>query len=85
MDNICAICFDEMDMKYYQDSRDQTPTCFKLECDHAYHTKCIVASLQKTQHKCPQCNSHKTPEQVLTMEGLITEVFDDVRKKSEFK
>lgn len=74
-----------MDMKYYQDSREQTSTCFKLDCDHAYHTRCIVACLQRTHHKCPQCNSHKNPEQILTMEGLITEVFDDVRKKQDLK
>jgi len=85
MDNICGICFEEMDMKSYEDDREQTTTCFKLECDHAYHTKCIVACLQRTQHKCPQCNSHKSPQQVLTMEGLITEVFNEVRKTKDFK
>lgn len=72
-------------MNSYEDDRDQTSTCFKLECDHAYHTRCIVTCLQRTQHKCPQCNSHKTPEKVLTMEGLITEVFDEVRKEKTFK
>lgn len=85
MDNVCAVCFDEMDMKSFEDEQDQTATCFKLECGHAYHTRCIVSCLQRTQHKCPQCNSHKTPENVLSMEGLISEVFREVRKKRELK
>lgn len=74
-----------MDMSFYQDPREQTSTCFKLECDHAYHTKCIVSCLQRTHSKCPLCNSHKTPQQVVTMEGLIAEVFNDVRKKKELR
>lgn len=85
MDKTCAICFEEMDMQSYQDGHDQTSSCFKLECEHAYHTKCIVTCLQKTQHKCPQCNSHKSPDKILTMEGLLSEVFDDVRSKKELK
>lgn len=85
MDKVCAICYDEMDMNSYEDENDSTSTCFKLECGHAYHTRCIVSCLQRTHSKCPQCNSHKTPQQVLTMEGLITEVFDDVRKKQDLK
>ena len=85
MDKVCVICFEEMDMKSFEDEQDQTATSFKLECGHAYHTRCIVSCLQRTQHKCPQCNSHKTPEKILTMEGLITEVFDEVRKTKDFK
>lgn len=72
-------------MNSFEDEQDQTATCFKLECGHAYHTHCIVSCLQRTQHKCPQCNSHKTPENVLSMEGLISELFHEVRKKPDLR
>lgn len=85
MDNVCAICFEDMDMKSYEDDRDQTSTCVKLECQHAYHTRCILSCLQRTNHKCPHCNSHKTPENILNMEGLISELFHEVRKKTDLR
>jgi hypothetical protein len=85
MDKLCAVCFEEMDMNCFEDPREQTATCIKLECDHAYHTRCIVSCLQRTQNKCPLCNSRKTPEEVLTMEGLISRLYNEVRKKPVLK
>jgi hypothetical protein len=85
MDNTCTICFEEMDMKAYGDEHASTPTCFKLECNHAFHTKCIVECLQKTRHKCPSCNENKTLEESLTKEGLILELFDEVKKVETVK
>lgn len=85
MDNICAICFEEMDMNAYQDEHDSTPTCFKLECNHAFHTKCIVECLQKTRHKCPSCNQDKNLEDALNKEGIILELVDEVKKAETVK
>lgn len=80
MDKTCTICFDEMDMNSYQDEHVSTSTCFKLECNHAFHTKCIVECLQKTKHKCPSCNEDKNLEQTLTKEGVILELVDNIKK-----
>jgi hypothetical protein len=76
----CPICFDDMDMIEYRDDAPGTDTCFKLECGHAFHTKCIVQFLTRTDHKCPSCNKHKTPEQKLEMEGILRKLLLEVRK-----
>ena len=76
----CPICFDEMDMKEFRDDLPGTDTCFKLECGHAFHTKCIVQFLTRTEHKCPSCNKHKTPEEKLEIEGILRNLLIEVRK-----
>lgn len=85
MDNICTICFEEMDMSSYRDEHSSTPTCFKLECNHAFHTKCIVECLQKTKHKCPSCNEDKNIAETLDKEGIILELIDEVKKVESVK
>ena len=88
----CPICFDEMDMKEFKDEEEGTETCHKLECGHAFHTKCIVDFLTKTSQACPGCNKTRPPEKQLEIEGLIrktvSHVKNDVRvrlAKEEFK
>jgi uncharacterized coiled-coil DUF342 family protein len=80
MDNTCGICFEEMDMNGYRDERQSTQTCFKLDCNHAFHTKCIVECLQKTHKECPSCNSEKTILEDLTLEGALQKLIEDVKK-----
>ena len=60
----CPVCCEDMDMEEYDDRRETTETCFKLECGHAFHTKCIIDVLSRTNHKCPSCNKHKSSQQV---------------------
>lgn len=71
----CAICWDTMDMEEFNDENESTETCFKLECGHAFHTKCIVLALQKTKHSCPSCNKEKTPIEQLEIVGLARKLF----------
>jgi hypothetical protein len=75
----CPICFDEMDMVEFKDQRAGTETCFKLECGHAFHTKCIIQVLSRTEHKCPSCNQHKTPEEKLELEGVLRKLLREVK------
>jgi hypothetical protein len=76
----CPICYDDMDMKEFRDDLPGTDTCFKLECGHAFHTKCIVQFLTRTEHKCPACNVHRTPEQSLEIEGVLRNLLRDIKK-----
>lgn len=85
MDKLCAICFEQMDMLTYQDEHESTSTCFKLRCGHAFHTKCIIDCLQKTNKKCPHCNSHKTPEEILTMEGTIAKLLTESSRNKQLR
>jgi hypothetical protein len=74
-----------MDMQEYNDANESTQTCYKLECGHAYHTKCIVRFLTSTQHKCPLCNKHKTPDEQISREGVIRSLLTEVKKTTEFR
>lgn len=71
MADTCAICLDDMDMKTFEDERNSTETCVKLECKHAFHTRCIITCLSTQDKQCPQCNSPKTFEEEVTSEGLM--------------
>ena len=81
----CPICFDEMDMREYKDEADGTDTCHKLECGHAYHTKCIINFLTKTRQACPNCNKVKPPEQQLGIEGLMRTTLLAVKRDPRVK
>lgn len=81
----CIICFDDMDMEDFNDPRDRTDTCFKLQCGHAYHTNCLVRFLQETNHKCAHCNEHKTPERRLLMRGVIQRNMARIRAQPEVR
>jgi len=79
----CAICFEEMDMREFKDSRQSTTTCYKLRCDHAYHTACIIRSLTMSRHECPLCNKIKPPEITLSNEGYARKILHEVLKIPE--
>ena len=85
MDKLCAICFEEMDMLTYQDEHESTSTCFKLRCGHAFHTKCIVECLQKTNQECPCCNQHKDFQQEMTREGILINMIKQLKKDERVK
>ena len=74
-----------MDMQQFKDERDGTQTCHKLECEHAFHTKCIVNFLTRTNHKCPSCNEYKTAESELETEGVIMNLLKEVRRDDNVK
>lgn len=85
MDSACVLCFDAMDMKSYEDEQNSTTTCFKLECGHAYHTKCIIDCLTKSNVGCPNCNVHRKPENELTMKGIVARVVREVKRDPELQ
>ena len=70
--DVCPICLEDMDMTSFNDSRLSTSTCYKLECGHSFHTKCIIGCLSIDRKKCPSCNDRKNPSTELTLQGLKT-------------
>jgi hypothetical protein len=74
-----------MDLEEYQDERESTESCFKLECGHAFHTKCIVMVLTQSNHECPSCNKYKTPETQLDLEGKCRKLIYEVLKDPEIR
>jgi hypothetical protein len=85
MDRLCPICFEDMDMLFYEDQNESTPTCFKLECGHAFHTKCIITCLQTSEHRCPNCHEGKNFKEEMTREGILMNLIKDLRKDERTK
>ena len=81
----CNICYENMDMLEYNDPNESTLTCFKLECGHSYHTKCIVNFLNNTSHKCPVCNKHKTNDDKLDLEGKVRKLLLEIAREPAIK
>jgi len=81
----CNICYEDMDMAEYNDPNESTLTCFKLECGHAYHTKCLVNFLNNTQHKCPVCNKYKTSDDKLDLDGKVRKLLLGLTKDPEVR
>lgn len=81
----CPICYEDMDLNEYQDERESTESCFKLECGHAFHTKCIIMVLTQSNHQCPSCNKIKTPESELNLEGQCRKILYKVLKYPHIK
>jgi hypothetical protein len=79
------MCYEDMDMREFRDERSGTDTCHKLECGHAFHTKCIIEFLTKTESKCPCCNKHKTADQKLTEAALSKKLLSEIKRSNKFK
>lgn len=45
--DLCAICLSTIDASHYT-----------LECNHKFHTKCIVEWFRKSKGNCPLCNNN---------------------------
>lgn len=75
----------EMDMEEFQDPRESTPTCVKLECHHAYHTKCAITYLKRTNFDCIMCNRHKEPLERLEEEQLALNTFAVVKRDPTYR
>lgn len=72
-------------MTDFKDERAGTETCHKLDCGHAFHTKCIIDFLTKTESKCPCCNNHKTLDQKLTEAGRAKNILKEIQRSEQFK
>jgi len=85
MEHTCVICFDAMDMNEFADERESTQTCIKLDCGHAYHTRCIIQCLSSMNQKCPNCNKDKGPAHELTRDGIVRQILSEIKKDDTMK
>jgi len=83
--DVCPICLEDMDMTSFNDSRLSTPTCYKLECGHSFHTKCIIGCLSIEGKKCPSCNDHKNPSTELTLQELKRKHLSEIKRDPDIK
>ena len=83
--DMCSLCFDPMDMIGFSDQREQTSTCVKLECGHAYHTRCIIQCLSRVDRKCPQCNTHKDPHQQLEHNAILKKLVSEIKQDKRLR
>jgi hypothetical protein len=83
--DICPICLEDMDMIHYNDERESTSSCFKMNCGHAYHTKCIITCLSIEGKKCPQCNDKKSASQELSIEGLKKKYLAEIKRDKDIQ
>jgi len=72
-------------MVSFEDQRENTETCIKLDCGHAYHTRCIVRCLSHLNQKCPNCNTTKSPSQEITREGLARKLVSEVKRDDDMR
>lgn len=85
MPGTCCVCQEDMDLEEYNDPRPNTETCFKLECGHAYHTRCIFRYMRETEYECLHCNVRRTPREELEMTGLVAQTIEDLRSDPELR
>jgi len=80
---LCPVCLDEMDMKAFNDEKQSTTTCFKLECGHGFHTKCVIQTLQISHSSCPSCHKFKTPGQLIKRDGIVKKLLGELKRSPE--
>ena len=81
----CAVCQEAMDMQEFNDTREKTESCYKLECKHAYHTKCVIDFLKRTSFDCITCNRHKLPREEIRKEGIARQCLEDVHNSKKIR
>ena len=72
-------------MEEFNDERQSTDTCYKLECGHAYHTPCIFRYMRETEYQCLQCNVRRTPHEEIELTGYIAQALEELRGDPEIR
>ena len=82
MPDCCSVCFENMDMVEFEDPNESTHTCVRLDCKHAFHTKCVIKYMKETNYECILCNKHRNP---IELDGLVIQAIAEVRKDKVYR
>ena len=56
-ENICSICYEELNNTENNNSEtNQNNNIYILECNHSYHSSCIIKWFRSGHDNCPLCN-----------------------------
>ena len=93
----CILCYEPLDVLVYQanptDDIIVGETSSRLQCGHAYHTRCLLRSLQH-RSACPLCNIMGQADESehdwwhngrIALEGRCTEIMEKVKKDREVR
>lgn len=92
----CILCYEPLDVPVYEQNNTDDiivgATSSRLQCGHAYHTICLLKSLQH-RSVCPLCNivgrMNDTNEWWqngrIEMEGRCLEIMEKVKKDKEVR
>jgi hypothetical protein len=78
----CTVCYVDMDMETFNDPRESTETCLRLDCGHAYHSRCIISYLKRTNYDCILCNRNRDP---ITDRGRVEQAINAVRRDPGYR
>ena len=91
----CILCYDPLDVPVFE--RNTTDdiiigaTSSRLQCGHAYHTLCLLKSLQH-RTSCPLCSMVRENDQGdwynntrIALEGRCIEIMEKVKKDKEVR
>jgi hypothetical protein len=92
----CPLCFEELNVPEYRENNTNELIIeggtTRLECGHAYHSRCVVQMIRSCQGKCAQCNAtqlidpadeYDTWRQRVTFEGKCKKALANVKKDTE--
>ena len=81
MSELCAICHENVDLS------DNTSIYTLPECNHCYHTNCIMTWFRMGKNRCPLCNNkgvnqnNKATSNIRTMNAALSGYSWDYKKK----
>lgn len=70
MDSECVICKCEMESKQFDSEKEEgsEKDCFRLNCKHAFHAKCIIQSFRISGKACPICRDGQETDDLVQIQ-----------------
>ncbi len=54
-ENICSICYEELN-ENIENTENSNSNTYTLECNHCFHSSCIIKWFRNGHKNCPLCN-----------------------------